>query len=172
MLKKIWRRQRDSFWSTFSASADRHWLAHVFDGAAVLMEIFGLSEQFGVEKCFPYADIDLVEFVLSMPPEERTRPPRAKWLLRDAMTGVIPEMIRMKQFQPTGDGTFMLRLQADQSYLRHIVRRAVLGDYGLVDAIEVRKAFESIIQGDGRELNHFVRFLIAEFWLRKLRGQR
>jgi asparagine synthase (glutamine-hydrolysing) len=153
-------------------AADTEWFNHLLEGAALLRTISNCSEQFGVEKRFPYADVRLIEFVLSMPAEERSRPPLPKWLLRESMNGVVPEKIRLKQYQPTGDAAFMCRLRRDRDALNQIVTQPILENFDLVDVAKLRPAFEAILQGDNREISHFVRFLTTEFWLRNICSRR
>ncbi|MGA2964440.1 MAG: asparagine synthase-related protein [Candidatus Korobacteraceae bacterium] len=155
-----------------SDAADREWLAHVLHGAAVLRTIANLSEQFGVEKSFPYADIRLIELLLSMPAEERSHPPLPKWLLREAMTGVVPEKIRLKSSQPTGDAALILRMRRDRGALWSIVSRPLLAEFGLIEVSQLQIAFDRIMQGDNHEITQFVRFLVTEFWLRRICRQR
>ncbi len=152
--------------------ADRKWLRHLLNGAAILRAIASCSLQFGVEKCFPYFDARLIELLLSIPPEERSHPPLPKWLLREAMRGAIPESIRMKHYQPTGDAILIMRLQRDRRSLVHMIGNSVLAKFGLVNIRKLQIAFEVIIQGDSREIVPFIRFLTAEFWLRNLSSQR
>lgn len=51
----------------------------------------------GLEVRYPYYDSRLVEFILAIPWERRTRQGERKWILRAAMKGIVPEAIRSRQ---------------------------------------------------------------------------
>jgi len=51
----------------------------------------------GCEIRYPFLDSRLVEFLLSIPWEKRTRQGQRKWLLRQAMDGLVPEAILTRQ---------------------------------------------------------------------------
>ncbi len=45
----------------------------------------------------PFTDLRLIEFLLSTPPQSQIRPDQRKFLLREAMQGILPEMIRQRK---------------------------------------------------------------------------
>ena len=56
----------------------------------------GHARRWGVELRRPYRDLRLVELVLSAPAHLLYRPGETKWLLRQAMRGVLPEAVRRR----------------------------------------------------------------------------
>jgi asparagine synthase (glutamine-hydrolysing) len=50
-----------------------------------------------VETRHPFLDYRLVEFAVSCPPELKLRDGWSKWILRDAMQGILPEKIRLRK---------------------------------------------------------------------------
>lgn len=54
-------------------------------------------EQFGQDLRFPMMDPRLVAFVLSLPEEELSRNGQSRSLMRRAMTGILPEAVRLRQ---------------------------------------------------------------------------
>jgi asparagine synthase (glutamine-hydrolysing) len=46
-----------------------------------------------VEARVPYLDLELAEFAWRLRPEQKIRGRRGKWLLREAMRGVLPEAV-------------------------------------------------------------------------------
>jgi len=61
------------------------------------------AAQAGREIRYPFLDSRLVEFILAVPWQQRCRNGERKWLLREAMTGLLPEAIRLRRGK--GDGT-------------------------------------------------------------------
>lgn len=51
----------------------------------------------GLETREPFADLRLITFLLSTPPQCSIRPDQGKYLLREAMRGVIPEKVRLRE---------------------------------------------------------------------------
>jgi asparagine synthase (glutamine-hydrolysing) len=55
---------------------------------------------FGIEERHPFTDRRLVEFCLALPEEQRWRGTTLKFVLREAMRGLLPESVRAKSEQP------------------------------------------------------------------------
>ncbi|MEM7354874.1 MAG: asparagine synthase-related protein [Acidobacteriota bacterium] len=51
----------------------------------------------GIEVRRPFRDRRLIEFVLSIPAHLLYRPGWSKWILRQAMTGILPESVRLRR---------------------------------------------------------------------------
>ncbi|MBD3790337.1 MAG: hypothetical protein IE885_08280 [Campylobacterales bacterium] len=54
------------------------------------------EEHFGIEFRHPYFDFELVEFVLSLPPEMKYKQKTIKWIFRKAMAGILPDKINSR----------------------------------------------------------------------------
>lgn len=89
----------------------------------------------------PFLDRRLVEFGLGLPPTLTTRPHASKWVLREAMRGIVPELVRTR----VGKGSQIERhawsLSAQRTLLEPLVRDPILADLGVVDAGALRSAF-------------------------------
>lgn len=55
-----------------------------------------MEKQFGVEYRHPFFDRDLVELVLSLPPEMKYKNRKIKWIWREAMKGILLEKVRQR----------------------------------------------------------------------------
>ena len=55
-----------------------------------------MSGEFGVARRDPFYDLDLLLFMLSIPPWMQAQNTQGKWLMREAMRGVLPESVRTK----------------------------------------------------------------------------
>jgi asparagine synthase (glutamine-hydrolysing) len=77
--------QRRLAWLLLSHSAD--YSAALADGC--------LSN--GVDIRQPYTDLRLVAFLFACPPQMQCRPAVSKWLLRQALRGILPEEVRLRR---------------------------------------------------------------------------
>ena len=50
-----------------------------------------------IESRMPFLDYQLVEFAVNCPPEFKLRDGWSKWLLRNAMKGILPEKVRLRK---------------------------------------------------------------------------
>jgi asparagine synthase (glutamine-hydrolysing) len=73
------------------AMANSAWLGFVNETA----DRYGYS--FGIEARHPFLDRRLTEFCLSLPEAQRWRRDEMKFVLRNAMKGIVPEDIRMRR---------------------------------------------------------------------------
>ena len=89
----------------------------------------------GVECRRPFADVDLYEFVLSLPGEVKFATPRGKPLLREAMRGLLPDLLIDRRDKTVFDEFHLAR--ADYPRLRALLQapghRLDGVDYGLLE---------------------------------------
>ena len=79
------------------------------------------------EMRYPFLSRPLVEFSLRLPVHMRIRPFGRKWILRQAMTGVLPEPIRMRQAKGGIDSRIIWAMQQERTRIR---RAAAQSDPG------------------------------------------
>ena len=70
----------------------------------------------------PYYYRPLVEFCLRLPPELCVRPYARKWVLREAMAGILPEVVRARIGKGTYNGTIAWSLAAQREGLESLIR--------------------------------------------------
>ncbi|MBI4638605.1 MAG: asparagine synthase (glutamine-hydrolyzing) [Candidatus Rokubacteria bacterium] len=125
-----------------------------------------LAARFGIEMRYPFLDSRLVEFVLAVPWERRTRDGERKRLLRTAMRGLVPEAVLERRGK--GDWTLLM----DRS-VRTVCRREppapVENRSGLldryVDLARARRMVGAYLGGAG-DLRWEVWFLVTvDRWL-------
>jgi asparagine synthase (glutamine-hydrolysing) len=122
----------------------------------------------------PFYYRPLVEFALSLPPELCVQPHARKWVLRQAMTGILPEVVRTRIGKGAYDGAPTWALATQSAALEPLVRESILVDLGLVDARKLRIAFdagrnerESRVSNAGMVLDT----LSVEAWLQARSGR-
>jgi asparagine synthase (glutamine-hydrolysing) len=145
---------------------------------AVAFEIDALPAQLtrrpfemDVEMRYPFLYKPLVEFTLRLPPMARTRPLANKWILREAMRGILPEQVRTR----TGKGGIGARVRwalARESELIHgLLHEPILADLGCIDPMRFAKSVGRLRQGRGGRSRHIFAALSLETWLRVRSGR-
>jgi asparagine synthase (glutamine-hydrolysing) len=122
----------------------------------------------------PYYYRPLVEFCLRLPPELCVRPYARKWVLREAMVGILPEVVRTRIGKGTYNGTIAWSLAAQREGLGALIRNSILAELGIVDGRELQKAFEAAPYEQDEGQNAFgtvLNALSVEAWLRGRSGR-
>ncbi|MEX2370769.1 MAG: asparagine synthase C-terminal domain-containing protein, partial [Bacteroidales bacterium] len=83
------------------------------------------AKAWGIEYAYPLWDIDLVEFYYSLPQEYKYRNGMGRAIYRDAMQGILPEKIRLRN-DKTGATvpTVQQRFLADYDAITALIRRS------------------------------------------------
>ena len=90
----------------------------------------------------PFLDRRVVEFGLSLPPELTTQPYAGKWLLREAMRGIVPEPVRTRVGKGSLNERHAWSLSAQRALLEPLVEQPILAELGVVDPVPLREAFD------------------------------
>lgn len=75
----------------------------------------------GVETREPYTDLRLIMFLLATPPHYQVRPNQQKFLLREAMQGVLPETVRGRQGKGRAYQFYFQGFKKHREQLRQVV---------------------------------------------------
>ncbi|HEX6042151.1 asparagine synthetase B family protein, partial [Longimicrobium sp.] len=124
----------------------------------------------GMEVRYPFLHRPLAEFCLRLPVEERIRPGWSKWVLREAMRGILPETVRTRRGKGGIDARILWALQREAPRLRWLLRDPLIAQAGWVDADALRNAVERARQGAVDNLAHLLSTLSLETWLRVRAG--
>jgi asparagine synthetase B (glutamine-hydrolysing) len=153
----------------YKRMAAPRWWARLADGFGAGLDAVGIRDTVrrraamaGLDARSPFFDVDLVELVLSLPPELSFHPELTRPVQREAMRGLLPDSIRLRPVKSYFDEllqrSFAVEdLDAVQSLLG--ARDAELGAY--VDLHAVRR--ELLATTPGRN-PHGVRFWMAASW--------
>jgi len=93
----------------------------------------------GIEERHPFADRRLVEFCLALPETQRWRGPTVKFVLREAMRGLVPERVRVRRDQP--DYSFLLMDVLEAAGGERLFNGLTLAERGWVDEPRVRTLY-------------------------------
>lgn len=150
---------RDALYAHFRQTPwDR--VAHWYDHHAAAI---------GVEVRHPFLDRRLVEFILSIPPQQLFRAGLSKPLLRQAMAGILPEAVRTRR-DKTQLGAF-LNLSVGRevrAWIESLLAAPLAAELGIFDAGPLRAAWRRSQEGELGELEGLLWYSISlEIWLRE-----
>jgi asparagine synthase (glutamine-hydrolysing) len=122
----------------------------------------------------PYLHRPLVELALGLPPELCVRPHERKWILREAMRGILPEKVRTRVGKGALDGLNVWSLMRDTARTDSLLENSMLSDLGCLDVGALRRVLDDIRHGT----NHHAGWrdmlstaLDMEMWLRLQSGR-
>lgn len=120
---------------------------------------------------YPFLHRPLVEFALALPPELRTRPFARKWILREAMRGILPETVRMRRGKGSNGRRVLLSLLDPGSPVDRLLRDPLLADLGCVSPARLRAAVDGARHGRLGLDAALLTALSLETWLRVRAGR-
>jgi asparagine synthase (glutamine-hydrolysing) len=123
---------------------------------------------------YPFLYRPLVEYVLTLPPELCARPQQRKWVLREAMRGILPESVRTRIGKGSTSDILARSLARQREVLQPLVTSPILADLGIIDATQLRAAFDAapLTADTGRDLSTDVQSTLSvEAWLQIRAGR-
>ena len=122
----------------------------------------------------PFFYRPLVEFALRLHPELCVRPHARKWILRQAMRGVLPEPVRTRIGKGTPVERYVSSFTTQRPLLEPLVQKPILSELGIVDPVKLRSAFDAVPrQPSRRDDQHgdLHSTLVIEAWLQLRSGR-
>ncbi|MGH9893093.1 MAG: asparagine synthase-related protein, partial [bacterium] len=116
----------------------------------------------------------LVEFALSLPQELRARARIPRWILREAVQGILPEAVRARFGKPDTSDVLVHSFRANYAQLLGLTEDSILADLGLLDPAQLRAAFEAAHRHPTAALSHHLALfptLAVEAWLQIRSGR-
>jgi asparagine synthase (glutamine-hydrolysing) len=86
----------------------------------------------------PFLYRPLVELALRLPPHLCVRPHARKWVLREAMRGILPEKVRTRVGKGEAQGILRWSLIQERQLLAQVLRDPILAQLGCIDPHELR----------------------------------
>jgi len=123
-----------------------------------------------IESRPPFLDQELVEFVLALPADAIVRDGWSRWILREAMRGTLPEIVRTRRKKIGFTTPEMRWLRAERTVVTGIFRSPAFCARPYWDAPAISRAFQACCEGRLEESSFFWRALNAEAWLRLFHG--
>jgi len=122
----------------------------------------------------PYFYRPLVELALQLSPEMCVRPHARKWVLREAMRGILPEVVRTRVGKGGADGLDAWSLVHEQQLLGRMLHDPILAQLGCIDPSKLRDTLEAVRRGRaGHDVlhNQISGTLEVEMWLQLRSGR-
>jgi asparagine synthase (glutamine-hydrolysing) len=127
--------------------------------------VHGWPFEGSIDVRYPFLHRPLVEAVLAMPAAMRIRPGIHKWVLREAMRGILPEPVRNRVTKGTIDARILWSLQQERTTLDRMLRDPILAQLGCVDPKALRNDVDRARRGIPTNLVHLMSALSLETWL-------
>lgn len=150
----------------------RHWHASGVVETQRGDETRALAEVVSLRHPFLYRP--LVEFALRLPPELCSRPRAHKWVLREAMKGILPDVVRTRVGKGGGGDSFARMFIHQQALLKQLARNPLMAELGLVDARRLEEAVEGASNPLARQESiqaDIIKTLAIEAWLQVRSGR-
>jgi asparagine synthase (glutamine-hydrolysing) len=124
-----------------------------------------------VEERHPFLYRRLVELALGLPAQLCAQPMARKWILREAMRGMLPEAVRTRPGKGSIDGSLARALSREAGRMRTLLDESILVEMGLVDRAVLTRAIEDGAHGADFQRGAIVRTLAIECWLQVRSGR-
>jgi hypothetical protein len=118
-----------------------------------------------LEMRYPFLYRPLVEFALALPPEFCAVPTQSKWILRQAMTGLLPDIVRTRRGKGAIDGRLAHSLVHERPRIERLLRAPILAELGCIDGSKLRAGVDAAIHGDDTLRASVIDALALELWL-------
>lgn len=120
---------------------------------------------------YPFLYRPLVELALALPSEFCAVPTKPKWILRQAMAGILPEVVRQRRGKGAIDARLAWSLAHERGRVERLLRSPILAELGCIDAPELRTAVDAAIHGNAILRGGVVDALALELWLATQSGR-
>jgi asparagine synthase (glutamine-hydrolysing) len=127
------------------------------------LERYGYGGDIDVRHPFLYRP--LVELALRLPADARIRPGRTKWILREAMRGLLPDEVRGRSSKGSIDARVLWSFGRERTRVDALLSRPRLADLGVIDVETLRNAVERARQGICPNPVQLMSTLSLEMWL-------
>ncbi len=121
---------------------------------------------------YPYLDRDLVEFLLAVPRAQLARPGRRRYMMRNAMKGIVPDLVLERKRKASVERAPIATFHQRRWNLDELFRSSLLVSHGFIECSRVNAAIERICTtSTAEEWPALLRAVNLEIWLRSLSGQ-
>lgn len=119
------------------------------------------------DKRYPYLDVDLMRFLLSIPQEQLIRPGDRRSLMRRALRDMLPPELIDRKTKGSAARCVALTLAKHWSVIADAVASPFTAEMGIVDAEQFRSALTALKHGKlPDQVVSLLRVLALEMWMR------
>lgn len=122
---------------------------------------------------YPFLDRDLVDYLLRVPRSRLLKPGRRRFLMRLALTGIVPNEILERRRKAFVSRSPLLRFNVHRHKMTSVFESSELNKAGLIDDAKLRKFIaEANSDETVKNLTFALRAIRLELWLRTNSGRR
>jgi len=126
----------------------------------------------GLDVRHPFLYRPLVELGLRLPPEMCVQPHARKWILREAMRGILPEPVRTRVGKGGNLGFVHQALIRERPTIARILDDPLLAQLGCIDPVRLRAGIDEACRTGAEELVSAAIYTLAvETWLHVRSGR-
>lgn len=126
-----------------------------------------LSMANSIESRLPFLDVNLVEYVFSLPYHLKARNGYGKFIHRQAMKGIVPDYVLSNRLKFGFNTPLLEQFASLNSPANTILLSKRCGSRGLFDVIGLRDLIAKQISGSSDQSNFLFRLLSVELWCRQ-----
>jgi len=124
------------------------------------------SMAFGLESRVPFLDSELVEYVFSLPIDQKIKKGWTRYVYRNAMKGMMPELNRLRRSKIGFTNPEVAWLRHNAAHIREIFASDKLASTGLFQQDELLGSFDRWLDGKERiDVLVYWRILVTELWI-------
>ena len=118
-----------------------------------------------LELRFPFLDRALVELAMGVPRHFIQQPDAGKVILREAMRGRLPEIVRQRSTKGGIDARILWALTHERERIDALVRQSCLADLGVIEPTSLQRAVDDARRGHIVNTAFLLSALALETWL-------
>lgn len=100
------------------------------------------AAEYGLEPSHPFMDRRIVEYLASVPPEVKFRHGYTKRVLRRAMKGILPEVVRNRRYKTNFSAVYDVKTtQSQAASISEMFKSPLLAEIGMVDPAPLQNAW-------------------------------
>lgn len=121
-----------------------------------------------LEMRFPFLNVPLVEYLLSIPVNQLMRPAERRSIQRRSLRGVLPEAVRLRTDKRGPDEAVLLAFNRNWPYLMSLVTSSRACARGYVEQAKLHAELTRARHGYSTSIQALLRFISLEMWLRNV----
>lgn len=120
------------------------------------------------ETRFPYLDQDLIEFILSIPASQLSRPGQRRSLMRRSLQGIVPPELLARKTKQLATRAPIVALERHWEQISNLARHFYIADSGFIDLPKFVTSLKLARAGQRVHMPRLLRTLSLELWLRSM----
>jgi asparagine synthase (glutamine-hydrolysing) len=124
--------------------------------------------RFGLDLRCPFLDRRLVEFAFAISQNQRWRDGQAKFVVRQAMRAIVPDVIRERRAKADISGPIFAAMQHRRDCIWGLLNPSTLVSLGIVDRHRLQRRFHNAMEGGDRYPYDLQLLVALELWSRSV----